>query len=155
MNHYVGEPKITSLSVQTEDAGEIIGLGIVFESALSADQFLRHMHEYFDSPRASSRSFVVYFYDRGSYCNLAIDVRTRLSSLSIEISRADHQVLDDLVAALNDRPYFFIIACLQKEGVTVPYDANSSVIFQSRLLIDGRTVSGKRDGAWTQEDLFI
>jgi hypothetical protein len=152
LTYAVGNPKVTSLSVQTEDAGTLVGIGIVFESSAYADRFLQHLLEYFETPGGSSRSFIVYFYDRKSYCDLAIDVTNQSGTMSIDISQVSSKVLEDLVGALSVRPYFFIIACIAEVGGAFqPYRADDSIIYQSRLMVDGKTVSGNRLGGWTRK----
>ena len=150
----VGKPRVASLGAHTEDAGVVVGMGIIFESAVYADRFLQHLFQYFDTPPGSCRSFIVCFYDRGSYCDLAVDVANRSSTMTIDILQASHQVLDDLIAALAIRPYFFIIACITgQDGATLPYNADNSIVFQSRLLVDGKEVSGNRAGTWTRKNI--
>jgi hypothetical protein len=148
----LGAPKITSLSVHTPDAGEIVGLGIVFQSASYADRYLRCVSGYWDCPPYTSHSFGVYFYDRGSHCDLAIDVSGRYGSATVDVKFADRQVLDHLLAALSSRPYYFIIACLiDQAGNVAPYQADLSVMYQSQFLLDGRGVAANRAGRWTKQ----
>jgi len=150
-----GRPRVASLGIQTRDVGEVVGIGIIFESVEHADAFLDHMLDYFETPSDVSRRFIVFFRDRGLHCDLAIDVQARSSTKSVVISDADHRVLDNLVSTLKQRPYYFIIACVSDNQVGVlPYKADQSILFQSRLYLDGKEVSGNRAGSWTREKLF-
>jgi hypothetical protein len=150
-----GRPQVASLAIQTSDVGRVVGVGIIFESVKHADAFLDHMLDYFETPSGVPRRFMVFFRDRGSHCDLAIDVQTRSSTKSVEISDADHRVLDDLISTLEQRPYYFIIACVSdgQDGV-LPYKADQSILFQSRFFLDGKEVSGNTSGGWTREKLF-
>jgi hypothetical protein len=139
-----------TLAVETPDAGSIVGLGIVFESSTFADEFHRQMFNYFDTPGGAFRSFMVHMHDAGTYCDVAIDVTSPIGSMSVSVKQADHRVLDDIVAALGTRPYFFIIACLTGEdGGIQPYKPDDNFVAKGNIYVDGNEVRGNPEGSWT------
>lgn len=143
-----GDVRVVSIAVPTPDVGDVVGLGVLFSSTSDADEFLTQLHGYFETPGNVFRSFVVSISENASYCSLAIDVVNQNTTMVVEVDHVDRRVASDIKLALTERPYFFIIACIELDGEVEPYKADENFVARGSIMINNEVVNGNINGKW-------
>lgn len=142
--------QLASLAVSTE-VGDVKGLGIIFGSASHADDVLRRIQDYYETPSFVHREFAVEFTQNADGVTAEIRIISASSASAIKVGGVVHTLVDDLTAALNERPYFFIIACVIRDGEVVPYRADQNFIAKGNIAVDGSLISGNSSGSWPSQ----
>jgi|ERR1035438_2658726 hypothetical protein len=137
-----------SLSLSTE-VGNIVGLGLVFDSVDTAEQAVGHFRVLYDSPGISSEGLSVSFEEKADMCRLVITLASVSETVTFNIENVNLSLLDDLRDSLKGQRHYFLIFCIKDaEGDVVPYRTDINHVIKSDMIVNGRVISGAPSGLW-------
>lgn len=150
-----GNIQVASFNMSSE-VGNIVGLGLIFNSLGDVTQVIRTLYSHYDPPQARSRELDISFKERSQAYSFHLSFGLADKRLRIDIEQVNRAILHDLQNALREQPYYFLIFChALSNGEIKPYHPAEYHIVRDRFILNGHEITGNPSGRWpANPDMF-